>query len=153
MLEIRLINNYIMTQFLLADPQLIAMSLCDEALKDLDAGLGYTSPVPTILGIYQDGELVCCFLLSLLTNVTYEGHIFMGTKWHHTGLGRKINEALKQYLKENTNCKKLMSLAPVACTHVHNALLHSGFKLAGTIPDGMIWREVLQDINIYYEEI
>ncbi len=153
MLNIRQINNYIMTEFLLADKELILLSLCDESLRQMDAGLGFTSPVPTILGVYKEQELICCILLSLFTDTTYEWHIYLGTKWHNTGMARKVKDAFYSYLKKNTTCKCLMTAAPIACVHVHKALLNSGYKLVGTITNGVVWREVLQDMNIYSEEL
>lgn len=153
MLNIRLINNYVMTEFLLADKELILMSVCDDGLKQLDLGLGFTSPTNTILGIYKEQELICCILLSFFTNTTYEWHIYLGTKWHHTGMSKQVKETFYKYLKDNTDCKCLVTLAPIVCVHVHKALLNSGYKLTGTVPNGITWRGQLQDLNIYSEEL
>lgn len=153
MLNIMPINNYIMTQFLLNDPELCAMSLCDDHLIALDNGYGFTAPVNTVLGVYDEGKLICCLLLSMFTDITYEWHIYLGTKHHGKGVSLDVKNTFISWLKENTQCKTLITSVPVVCKWVHKALLNNGARLVGVIPNGITWRQKHTDLNIYSEDI
>lgn len=153
-LYIASINSYIMTQFLLSDPKLIAMSMSDDALKDLDKGLGFSTNSKTILGVYtEEKELICCYLVSLFTNETLELHMYLATKYHHSGVARKAFFTLIKYFKEHTTYTGIFTMAPTMCTHIGPTVLSWGFKFIGILPKAMIWREKLQDLNIYIKEI
>ncbi len=152
-LRIEPINNYMMSRFLLADKKLAIMSLCDEHLKELDAGLGFNPALPIILGVFKDKELICCLLVTMLTNITFEWHIYLSTRHHGNGTSKEVKKVFIKWLKNNTKCKNLTTNLPVVCTWVHKALIKNGAKLVGTIPKGIVWREKETDLNIYYERI
>src|SRR3990167_5612421 len=103
-LHIHPINSYVMTQFLLSDSKLCAMALSDEHLKQLDAGLGFITPINCILGVYNKKELICCLLVSQLTDITCEWHIYLKTQYHSSGMSVEVKKTFFKWLKANTTC-------------------------------------------------
>ena len=152
-LTITPINTYMMSRFLLDDKKLSIMSLCDQHLKELDKGMGFNTTFPIILGVFKGQELVCCLLVTMMTDITYEWHIYLASKYHGTGMSKEVKRTFISWLKEHTQCKNLTTNLPVVCTWVHGALTKNGATLVGTIPKGIIWREEETDLNIYYERI
>lgn len=152
-MQLKPISNYIMTQFLLSDPELAEMSLCDEALEKLKLGLGYEAPYPYLYGFYEKDELVACFIAKPFSECCIEWHPFLATKYHNTGKIKEVQDLFISYLKECTQFTSMLSSAVVACVNSHKAALKYGWKHTGTLPNAAVWRGIKQDLNLYSQEI
>lgn len=149
------INSYIVTQFLLNDPKLCALALPDNALHNLDSGWGYNPSAFEILGFFDnDNKLLGYIHYTKFTDITIEVHIAISSKEHHTGIARQCFNTFLQYIKDKTNFKVLLAITPQICLkHMHLPLIGGGYKLDGIVPNAIIWREKLQDLYLYSQEI
>lgn len=148
---IKEIDNITAGEFLMKDPQLCAMGLGDQFLKDFDNGLGYNPQDGALTGFFTKKDGLISFIqASLFTESTILVHGFLNSKLHHTGIFRKIADMYVKYIhRDHPAVKKIMVMSPSVCKHVHNAITGLGFVKEGCLTQSIVWRERLTDVFIF----
>lgn len=154
-MELKTITCRTFCNYLKKDPNLCYISLPDEALDYLyHTGYWKQSPGTKILGVYLEGELICCVRYARYTQVSADMHFYLATHLHKTGTLRKIQERLRAYFLEYEKwATKVFIFSPSSCLHVHQALISIGFKQEGCLTNCLIWRQKLVDILVFAQYV
>jgi|ERR1700679_2817861 len=144
-------------EFLIADPKLCYLGLCDQSLDYLYHKKTVIIPETSVLyGIYIDDTLSCVIQSDFWSNICTIFHMYVSTNMQHTGLTRKIQALMRDYIKDNTKYRKALLYIPSVCEHVIITAKAFGLKYEGTITNCMEWRQNIVDLVIYglelYEE-
>ena len=101
-----------------------------------------------------EGQVVYGFILfQNTTAVTIEAHIFIRPKYWARFKSYKVAKGAIKWLKENRNCKKVVTRLPDNQKHVVAFLRRLGFHLEGYSPKSIIWRGKLLGQYFYGMEV
>lgn len=143
------------TEFFLSDPNLCWIGLPDNDLQSLYHNKKYIQQYNTVLvGIYDETGLMCVIRWEPFSQVIVSMHVYLATRYHHTGTLRKILHYIKPYFEDpKFPFLKAIIMHPSNVPHVGVALKATGFTYEGTLKDGIVWRQELVDLNFYSIEL
>lgn len=148
MIKITFISNKNRIKKILTDPILWKLS---GHLEDRDR---YEVPDDKIyFGIYYNDLLIGVFEFSLLTYLTLIGHIQLLPKYHKTGTAVESVLAMKEFLKQNTAIKSIMTTVPEECKHVIKLMNKTGFNFIGILKNGINFHNITQDLILFQLEV
>ncbi len=156
-IEIKEIQLNDFNEFLIADPKLCYLGLCDQALDYLYHKKTVLLPEGSKLyGIYIEDILGCVIQSDFWSSICTIFHMYVSTTLQHTGLTRKIQALMRDHIRDNTSYRKALLYIPSPCEHVIMTAKAFGLKYEGTITNCMEWRQKTVDLVIYglelYEE-
>lgn len=136
--------------FLVADPNVCYLGLTDNELYILYMNKSYM-PLSSseFAGVFDGEELIMLVRSEPFTRDTISLHLFLATKYHHTGKLREIQAFLKDYYRTQTEYKKIVVMSPETCVHVHKVVEAFGFSLEGRLTKCITWRNELVDLLLY----
>lgn len=154
MIKIKPIDNQTITEFFLSDPALCLLSLRDKDLHDLYYKKQFfPAKESQFVGIYKKGELVALSRIDPFLDLAFVFHMYVLTKYQHTGLAREVRDLMYQYYLDTTTATKAIVLAPDNCPHVKATAEGFGCKLEGRITKAFEWRGEVVDLLIYALEL
>ncbi len=149
-LNIRPITDEQVTEFFLSDPALCFLGVSDYGLAELYEHKKYTRPPgTTVLGVGIGDDIALIINYTWFTEICINVHIYLHSQYHHTDMFSVLQQELKKYFLENTQVKKVISMSPSTCPHIHGACEKFGFVREGEIKNSMLWRQEIVDTVIY----
>lgn len=96
----------------------------------------------------DEEDIIGLMELHPMTAITYIAHIHIRPKYHKTGKSLQVVEATKEYLKK-THIKNIITTVPLVCTHVIKLMNKTGFVVQGSIKDGIVYDNRIQDLLLF----
>lgn len=133
--------------------------LCDLGLQDDElAGIEQHGQLPKNpnsywLAAFKDKKIVSLVRVELFSTLSVLCHIYVSSKFHKTGLLRKVKDMTVARLQKTTNFKHIIVPVPVICSHVIGPLESFGFIKVGHMKNILIWRGKEVDVLWYQLEI
>lgn len=138
------------SDFIVRDPKLAYLALCDEDLVDIhEKGIYNLQPGSYYIGIEDEGNLVCVLKYEYFSNTAILIHPYTPSRLHGTGLPQKIYSFCEDHFLKNTKVRKLMAWQPAPCIHAQKAIRKLGFVKEGRIKKCLHWRQELTDMVLY----
>lgn len=143
------------------DKNIITEIVTDKRLWELTNGQDQTSErvkyIPDIafeyLVVKDEGHLIGLFSIRKISHKVLEGHIRILPSYWGSKKALQAAEAGFQWARDNTEALNVMSYVPSNCHHVMAFCAKLGFKVRGSIPDGIIYNHELVDLFILNIEI
>jgi len=142
------------SEFFLADPELCQLGLqdCDLASLEKDKVFPYY-PESYWLGVRIKDKLVSIVRIELFTPISVLCHIYVNSKYHKTGMLRKVKDTTVSHLQKTTEFRHIVVPVPATCSHVVGPLESFGFKKVGCMKNMIVWRGRAVDLLWYQLEI
>ena len=138
--------------FIKSDPNICFLGVHDAGLAALYAGGDYEIPPHSkLLGCFnENGDLVATSRYEMQSEIAINFHMYLATKYHHTGAARATQEAYRQYFMAlNPAIRRAFLQVPAPCVQVINAALSFGCVQEGCLKNALTWREKATDLLIF----
>lgn len=138
-----------LTNFFIEDPRLAYLALSDTDLTQLHEekrlGKSYNSAYFKVTKKDEIVSIIKCEKFSELAACT---HLYIKSKYHHTGLYPKVCDLLVNHILAVTDFKKIILTVPKPCEHVGRAAVKYGMRLGAELENIVIWRQ--KPVNLLY---
>lgn len=137
-------------KFFLENKKLAIRSLLDGPLERLLKEDKWMAPSRhSMFAELMDGDTQLGVLVwEEWSSLTVTIHFYLRQDRHKQGLNISIRDSLIEYFTPK-DVLKIAVIAPQICGQVTNAMMETGFKLEGILPNFGIWREQVMTFNIF----
>lgn len=102
------------------------------------------------LVIENEKEIVGCFEIRDFTKVCLEAHIFVLPRYWKLSL--EVVALGEQWARKN-HYKSIITFVPLNCVHMLKFIDRIGYKAAGTISQGIVYKNYLVDLFIFTKSL
>lgn len=106
-----------------------------------------------LLGQDKDNKYVGLIEIIPFTDNTAFGHIHLLPEYRGSGKALELIQSVKKFLKEEGHIQNVLTSVPVSCGRVLKLMNKSGFKVIGTVKDGITYHNKIQDLILHQLEI
>jgi hypothetical protein len=88
-----------------------------------------------------------------LTAITADVHVHLKSEFWGSGVSNQLQEAIEDYLVNQTNYCKIVLQTPQCCRSVLQAAVRNEFKLEGILTSAICWRGKIENIVLMSKSI
>ncbi len=99
--------------------------------------------------IQKDNDYIGVFNYRFMSRICVEAHINILPEFHKSGYGNQAVIEGCKWFKENTECQKLVTYVPANCYHVLKFMKDNEFKVCGTVPEAVYYKNQLVNLYIF----
>ena len=151
MMHMKHISNRDITTFFKSDPQLCLTGLSDDNIIFLKEQGKYPDiQGENSFGIYKGDTLLAVTQMGFYTTLVLNIHFYLKSEYQgRPAIMKEVFDVISKFIIDNTSQNKVIIQTPKTCLHVRRRIRALGFRLEGTIQNGICWRGEVVDLLIY----
>ena len=124
-----------------------------ELVRDGSTNDFVTSDTNSYMVCILNGKPIGLFVVTPITDVTVRISPLLAKQFHGKIESSKFHDLLEEQALKFTPIKTFIALIPETLKSICRRAIRQGYSLCGTIPEGVIWNNELQAVNIYLKRI